>query len=176
MFCVFFTCKNTNTYGWNGLIIQTENIMSFLCGKSHLQCSSENKILLLIMRCWASWAITLYDWLCAMNMRNVNKPNCFSAQAWEALLKGIVLTYLSLSLSLSHTWPHNPAGALTDSFQNNPWEARSCSEQQQVCFWTKKRRQMDRQTDENGWTNYPNWPCLTSVIHSHCKYHWHTGV
>lgn len=143
----------------NVLIIQIEKTY-FLCGKSH---KKQNPVI--------DQSGVSEPSHCT-NLRNVNKPKCFSAlcrpgprgtSKWDCLPPYSLPTP---SLSLSLTWPHNPADALIDSFQNNPWEAHSCSEQQQVRCRTKKRRQMDRQTDENGWMKDPNWPCLPSIANT----------
>lgn len=108
-----------------------------------------------VMRCWSTWAIILYDRLCALNLRNVNEPAGLSGSLLSpgpsVSVKRDCLD-LPLSPSLSLTWPHNP----TDSNRLFPEQsmrgpAAAVNNSRSVVHLSTKERQTD------GWTCGWKW-------------------
>ncbi len=107
-------------------------------------------------RCWSTWAITLYDWLCALNLRNVNEPAGLSGSLFSPGLSVSVerdCLDLTICLPLSHLTPQ-PSQCSNRLFPEQSMRGPQLQWTTAGLLFTsqqKKGRQMVGHEDENGW-------------------------
>lgn len=127
-----------------------------------------------IMKRWSTWTISSYEnlrVLCSWGMLMSPLTVQPGSELRPDLAVGVKMNCVDPSPPLpSHLTPHTPLGTLADCFQNNPWEACSCSQQQWGSCSPLNKREPDRWMDTlmktDGWMDYRNQLWLASATRS----------